>query len=340
MDVNTRITVGVVFHAMRHLELDPLKELSAIGFSSREADADGIPPALPREAYRRLWSRLIDASADPAFGVLLAQQLPGGSLGLPEWTAISAPTVGEGLAALAELGTLLHTRGCHAVEVDADAARFTYCSFDRGDGARGVLGWSFAYLARRLREVTQGALEIREIHFGYPRPPHAARLESVLGCALRFDAPKTALVLDRAALSVPLPTTHAETHRALRAIASRTLQPELSIEARVLGALREGLAEGELPSLAAVAKSMGTSARSLQRALGAGDTSFRALVHRARMEQAESWLQDPRRSITEVALDLGYSDTSAFCRAFRRHFGESAFTRHRRGKLDGTPDAR
>lgn len=321
MNVNTQLTVSVAFHAMRRLELDPEKELTAIGYANGEAEHEPTPPALPRELYRRLWSRLIEASEDPAFGILLAQQLPGGSLGLPEWAAISAPTVGEGLATLAELGGLLHTGGCHELEIDARVARFTYCSTDPA-GAHGVLDWSFAYLARRLRELANGDAAVREVHLRYPRPAHVARLEEAFGCALHFDAPKSALVLDRAALAVPLTTTHAETHQALRTMASRTLQPSRSIEARVLSALREGLAAGELRTVGAVAKRMGTSVRSLQRALSASDTSFRALVHQARIEQAERWLQDPRRSITEIALDLGYSDTSAFCRAYRRRFGE------------------
>jgi AraC-like DNA-binding protein len=64
------------------------------------------------------------------------------------------------------------------------------------------------------------------------------------------------------------------------------------------------------------------SRRLLQRALAARDTTFRTLLLRALMSRAVELLQT-RLSVTEVALELGYSDPAHFTRAFARRFGES-----------------
>jgi AraC-like DNA-binding protein len=42
-----------------------------------------------------------------------------------------------------------------------------------------------------------------------------------------------------------------------------------------------------------------------------------------RSSLADAWLEDPRRSITEIGLDLGYTDAANFARAYRRTNGQS-----------------
>jgi AraC-like DNA-binding protein len=64
------------------------------------------------------------------------------------------------------------------------------------------------------------------------------------------------------------------------------------------------------------------SRRELQRALAARDTTFRALLLRAMMSRAMELLRS-QLSVTEIALELGYSDPAHFTRAFVRRFGES-----------------
>jgi AraC-like DNA-binding protein len=44
------------------------------------------------------------------------------------------------------------------------------------------------------------------------------------------------------------------------------------------------------------------------------------------MDLARRYVADPRYSITEVAFMLGYAETSAFSRAFRKWFGKSPST--------------
>ena len=78
-----------------------------------------------------------------------------------------------------------------------------------------------------------------------------------------------------------------------------------------------------VPSLDAVAKALGVSARTLQRQLRDERTSFAAVLAQLRQELAPSLLRDGRLAVSEVAFLLGYEDPSAFRRAFRRWFGRS-----------------
>jgi AraC-like DNA-binding protein len=79
----------------------------------------------------------------------------------------------------------------------------------------------------------------------------------------------------------------------------------------------------DVPSVGRLAEELGTSIRSLQRALAAEGTSFSRVLERERMARARDAVIDESRPITEVGFTLGYSDPAHFARAFHRWFGMS-----------------
>ena len=74
-------------------------------------------------------------------------------------------------------------------------------------------------------------------------------------------------------------------------------------------------------SLGAVARSIATSRRQLQRVFCEHDTSFRTEVQRVRMSRAAQLLRDERLAVSEVARAVGYRQPAQFSKAFRRHHG-------------------
>ena len=68
---------------------------------------------------------------------------------------------------------------------------------------------------------------------------------------------------------------------------------------------------------------LGLSRRSLQRSLASRDTSFQKILQRHLLSEAARRLESEPTPITEIALDLGYSDPAHFTRAFVRMFRES-----------------
>lgn len=109
------------------------------------------------------------------------------------------------------------------------------------------------------------------------------------------------------------------THTPTR-IAAGDTDPPASIEVALRELVLSGLHDGPLP-IGAAAQIFRCSVRSLQRELDASNSTYSAVVTRARLEAAMEELTDPRIPVTEVALKLGYSDHSAFTRAFKRLTG-------------------
>ncbi len=85
-----------------------------------------------------------------------------------------------------------------------------------------------------------------------------------------------------------------------------------SLRAGMSGYLADGA-----PPIEMMAEVMGLSRRTLQRALAGEHTTYSRILQRAKFEAAAAQLTDPNLPITEIAMKLGYSDHSAFSRAFR-----------------------
>lgn len=66
------------------------------------------------------------------------------------------------------------------------------------------------------------------------------------------------------------------------------------------------------------AEMAGLSKRTFQRRLGDLQLDYNTLIDRERLKQAQSMLIKPDIPVTEMAFNLGYSDTAHFTRAFRR----------------------
>ncbi|HAP24198.1 MAG TPA: hypothetical protein DCR74_00765 [Achromobacter sp.] len=91
--------------------------------------------------------------------------------------------------------------------------------------------------------------------------------------------------------------------------------------AAVISHIRVQMLAGAV-SIDSTAKAMGTSVRTLQRVLRRdGGVSFRELSSAARLRLAEDLLRDSSASITQIAMDFGYSTPANFSRAFRKIHG-------------------
>lgn len=94
--------------------------------------------------------------------------------------------------------------------------------------------------------------------------------------------------------------------------------------AGVFDALDYALSQGEGANpllIARTARRLGMSSRTLQRRLRAAGTSFSDLLRRKREFRAVDMLCQGERSLAEIADALGFSEHSAFSRAFKRWTG-------------------
>ncbi|MFG2195458.1 AraC family transcriptional regulator [Streptomyces sp. NPDC048639] len=160
-----------------------------------------------------------------------------------------------------------------------------------------------------------------------PAPPHRAEYELLLGCPVRFGAERTAAAMDARRLSAPVVQDEATLGELLRRAPAALLSRHdygTTVAEQVRRVLVPSLRAGgpaRLPEAADVAARLAVSASTLRRRLRQEGTSFQELKDAVRQDAAIEGLVGGREPIAAVAARLGFSEDTAFHRAFRRWTG-------------------
>ena len=171
-----------------------------------------------------------------------------------------------------------------------------------------------------------------EIQFAHQDPHQTAEHLRVFGTTVSFGCPTNALVLERELVDRQVPAADERLYPILREYLDRALEEvprEDPLAVSVRKAIGECVREGD-PTLAHVARKLAMSPRTLQRRLAEQEMDFKALVDDTRRRFSLHYLRDPKHTLTEIAYMLGYSEISAFSRAFRRWTGSTLLDYRRR----------
>ncbi|MEQ9507243.1 MAG: AraC family transcriptional regulator ligand-binding domain-containing protein [Hyphomonas sp.] len=148
---------------------------------------------------------------------------------------------------------------------------------------------------------------------------------SLFGEDVQFDAPADMLVIDAGLVSRPLPNANPALVQLLTGRLNARLaayKAGSSLRMLVIAGLHKQIRSGK-PKLDDTAKLLGMSGRTLRRRLLAEELTYSDLLATARQEAAEVYVHEEKLTLAEIAGLLGYSDQTAFMRAFKTWFGES-----------------
>ncbi len=146
----------------------------------------------------------------------------------------------------------------------------------------------------------------------------------LFGEVVSYNAPQDMMVIDAALVTRPLPNANPAIVQLLTGRLNARLaafRAGSSLRMLVMTGLHQQMRKGK-PSLEDTAKLIGMSGRTLRRRLLAEDLSYSDLLAATRKEAAEVYIHEETLSFAEIAGLLGYSDQTAFVRAFRGWFGE------------------
>jgi len=173
------------------------------------------------------------------------------------------------------------------------------------------------------RQVSPRPFAPLEVYFQHHAPITTEHHEAFFGCPVRFAADKDAMLLSRQSLSEPNLLGDAGITQFLVAHLEQELaqvSDPPALQVRTKNEIARALSEG-LPRMADIARQLGLSARSFHRRLADQGLSFQTLTEETRREIATSMLKEKRYSLSEIAFLTGYSEQSAFNRAFKRWMG-------------------
>jgi AraC-like DNA-binding protein len=315
---------------------------AAGGDPDRVARAVALDPALfarlegsiPCSDFARLLDEAARATGDDCFGLHFGERYQPKQIGALVYVVLNSPSIRSGFE---NVTRYLHVHNEAAVtSLDVEPAR-AYLRFAlRGvpiEIGRQQSEYALVVALSTLRLMAGSRWAPLEVQFAHPAPRDASEHLRVFGCPVSFGCRSNALVVEPQFLDRQVPAADEALYPILRKYLDRVLK-EMPHDDRALADVRraigESMREGE-PKLAVVARRIGSSPRTLQRRLSELGVDFKSLVDDTRRRFSLKYLEDRANTPTEIAYLLGYSEVSAFNRAFKRWTGSSP-VKYRRPK--------
>jgi len=324
MGTVTSLFVRKVVHSAGN-EVDASALLRSVGLEpARDIDAGQMVSDL---AYYDLLERIARTIPD-------ATNLPlraGESMRCDDYGAFglawkTAPTLRDSIARAERYWRLLTSVSEYEFRHrGSDACIILHRAGERRLGMRLSNEATLASIASIIRQVSPEPFSPLEVQLKHPPPASVAAHEAYFGCQVVWEEDLDALLIPSEALAM----TNRMGDRAITRFLLTHLENELQrietesslgqmVQHTIAGALSEGV-----PKIPAVARRLGFSERTLQRRLSEDGLSFQKLVDNARRELAEGLLVHSDYSLAEIAFLTGFSEQSAFNRAFKRWLNQT-----------------
>lgn len=271
-----------------------------------------------------LYERAAALTGDDAFGLHVGENVDPKAFDVLGYSVINSLAFGAALDRMVRYNSLWTNGSGFTVEIEKTNSTIIYTYHDDSiTERRHDAEMTFAAIAALGRLVTAADWYPTSVSFQHSQPRHTAEHERIFRCPIQFDAGANEFVFDSSALELPLvkadPGLCAVLDRHAEELLAKYPRDDTLIErARTL--IKDELNGGEA-SLERVAEQLGMSGRTLQRKLREHGTSHQELLDQMRKDLAMRYLREPEMAICEVAYLLGFSESSALHRAFKRWTG-------------------
>ncbi|MDB4972803.1 MAG: hypothetical protein JWN48_1144 [Myxococcaceae bacterium] len=297
---------------------------------AREAGVDctrlGDPDArFPEQTLLALWKQAESRWDRPLLGLQAGVSVPFGAFDLLDYLAGSSPTVGDVFVQLQRYARLCTSGLTYDIAPNDEGFVVSMQHPYLFEVAPlGLREYMWTVVVGRLRAQLGGefrsALRLRHAPCGPIK-----EYRRVLG-EVSFEQSRDELSVSQMDWRRPNPRADVQLTVVLARFAERVVssfpRPEDDVVAVVRQVVVEMLRHGE-PGFEEVARTLALTPRTLQRRLAERGYSFKSLLSELRAEMAQTYLTEPRLSLSDIAFLLGYSDNSAFIRAFRRRTGQT-----------------
>jgi AraC-like DNA-binding protein len=265
-----------------------------------------------------LWRAVEQSGADADLGLRLGVEALSDYQDVATVATLHSATLGEGLQKLARYKRLCCPERVWIDIEDRQARlRFEWLHAEENPPTL-VTDLLFAFILGLAQRGTAKPVRPRRVELTRRRV-NEAMLRRHFRCELRFDAPHDGMVFDEATLALPMINRNAQLLSVL--LPGLELAVAKDSDGRTLvDDVRLALSEmmcGARPAIANVARSLGMSARTMQRRLGEVGATYQDVLDDVRQRSARRLLANTDLGTGEIAFVLGFEEVNSFIRAFQ-----------------------
>lgn len=277
------------------------------------------------DQHMKLWDAVIHLTRNPALALQLGEKATPRNMGVIGLVIMNCQTLADMFHQTTRYMKLIAETDEMVMEHHGELSRIIYrirkpeyfniSGIERGTSM--ALSW--------IRLFTRQDICPEEVWFQFPPPPYIDEYQRIFKAPIKFNQVENAIILKKTTLSIRSddydPYLWKVLNQHAEALYSK-LNVEVSIQNQVQELIFEFLPKGEM-NVENIAESVCMSSRTLSRRLSQEGTSFKGLVEKTRKKMAENYLRQKTVSINDITFLLGFSELSAFSRAFKRWYGSS-----------------
>ncbi|MBU2955200.1 AraC family transcriptional regulator [Marinobacter sp. F3R08] len=281
------------------------------------------------EQFQYFIRLLCEKTGNPVLGLETGDFVQPGSYSVLGYITMSCATLGEAVARIAPFEKLVGDMGTTSLAMKGENIKLTWnCNYTdplvRPQLVDNVFA-SWVNYARWLADNHEASPSSVKLRRSSPGTALENAYQERWHCPVTFSADEDSLTLKKTLLETrlrqpdPLLRKTLEAH-ALNQLASLDTGTDLvsSVRHSIQQQLMQGITRQDM-----VAEALGMTRRTLQRKLGQEGVSYQKLLDDVRQTMAEDYLRNSELSIPDIALRLGYSETTSFHRKFKAVTGKT-----------------
>ena len=277
------------------------------------------------ELLKYLWREVVAKTGDRDLGLHIGEAFDLPAIGLLGYVLLNCQNYEQVLDKLSQYTRLFSQGVAIYYQVLGD---LVYCDCEVVGGLKNYLldeprqpiESTFSALLKATQQLTGKSLQPQAIWFQHPAPIDCSEHHRIFQTEVKFSQSINRIIFSATSLSWLVRSANANLLSMFERHALDMLniltEPE-NYTQKVMKTIAQNL-QGEVPSIEAIARSLLLSVRQLQRELQVENTSYQQILDETRKDLALKHIQNHHTSIHDIAFLLGFSEPSAFHRAFKR----------------------
>lgn len=320
------LSLSVLSQLLRYLEsigVDPLSLFKAVGI---DPDLAHSPDSrIPVEVYLTIEEKAVAMTGDPCFGLHVGQFYAPGSWSILDYIVMNSRTLGEGLILSGKYGKIVSYLIKSKFKLrPGEAEVILYVPAHYSEISPHCYHTVQASMVQMMRKLTGKPISPIRVCFRDPEPDGDVLKEfsSFFNCPVFFGSEHYSITFDPAIGKTPLPQSDPTLLKYFQELASdidQQLEKKGGVTEVVISLMVTKLKDKD-SSIRSIAREMGMSVRSLQQKLKEEQAVFSDLLLQTREKLACRYLSQ-NSTVEEIAFLLGFFDSSAFRKAFKKWSG-------------------
>jgi AraC-like DNA-binding protein len=300
------------------VDFDPLNEASA----NYKSEVSAMQ-------YSRIYQQVLLLLQDETFGANGSSMAAPGGFRMMCYCIFSCENLGQAIKRACEFyRTFFDERGQLYANFTEQYTRIGYRQLNRsGHQVAAADAYGLAMWHRFFGWLCGRPIELKRVDFSGDPPKNIQRYEALFGCPLNFNQRYDLLYFNSECLAWPVVHTEHSLREFLRTAPYQLLIMEDNASGSNLSAQVKAMIghdfSGGFPSFDTISSALKMSAPTLRRRLKREGATFQQLKDGCRCDAAKLHLGRPELSINEVALQMGFTDPSAFHRSFKKWTGQT-----------------